>query len=502
MDYDVVVIGAGNGGLTAACSLAQRGVKTLLLERHNVPGGCATSFCRGRFEFEVALHQLSGLGPAEKPGPLRHTLSKLGVVDQLEWVEMDNLYRLLVRDDLDITLKADREAAIQTLQERFPAEKDNITAYFDLVYQFCIELITIYSSRDPEATPEKYPAYFEYALMDTQKVLDKFFTDPLLKLAVSIYWGYTGLPPAKQPFSDMAMLLFSYLELKPYHLKGGSQALSAAILEKFLQSGGEVRFNCGASKILVEDGRVTGVVTEHGETISTSYIISNASTISVYTEMIEPEHVPAEQLKKLGGSTIGPSSITLYIGLDCEPQEIGINETTNFLCASTDMEDAFTACWEIESHNDYTLVSCYNISDPDISPPGTSQVCIVDLKYGESWLNIPPHQYFELKEKVAGQILDRVEHYFPGFREHIEEIEVATPITHMRFLGTPGGAIYGFDQYAKDNNMFTPPRALIKGLYFAGAWAGMGGFQPTLTSGTTAARQVLKDIKRQAGVEI
>ena len=91
--YDVVVIGAGNGGLTAACSLAQKGIKTLLLEKHNVPGGCATSFCRGRFEFEVALHQLSGMGTPEKPGPLRYVLDKLGVVDRLEWVEMENLYR-------------------------------------------------------------------------------------------------------------------------------------------------------------------------------------------------------------------------------------------------------------------------------------------------------------------------------------------------------------------------------------------------------------------------
>jgi phytoene dehydrogenase-like protein len=53
-DYEAIVIGAGNGGLTAATALAQKGVKTLLLERHNIPGGSATSFCRGRFEFEVA----------------------------------------------------------------------------------------------------------------------------------------------------------------------------------------------------------------------------------------------------------------------------------------------------------------------------------------------------------------------------------------------------------------------------------------------------------------
>ena len=79
-DYDVIVIGAGNGGLAAAACLAQKGVKTLLLERHNVPGGCATTFVRGRFEFEVALHQLSGLGSADKPGPLRDVLEKLDVL--------------------------------------------------------------------------------------------------------------------------------------------------------------------------------------------------------------------------------------------------------------------------------------------------------------------------------------------------------------------------------------------------------------------------------------
>jgi len=56
--YDVVVIGSGNGGITASAAMAQKGLNVLLLERHNIPGGCATSFCRGRFEFEVALHQL------------------------------------------------------------------------------------------------------------------------------------------------------------------------------------------------------------------------------------------------------------------------------------------------------------------------------------------------------------------------------------------------------------------------------------------------------------
>ena len=67
----------------------------------------------------------------------------------------------------------------------------------------------------------------------------------------------------------------------------------------------------------------------------------------------------------------------------------------------------------------------------------------------------------------------------------------------MRYLGTPGGAFYGFDQYAKDSNMFIPPKSPIKGLYAAGAWAGAGGFQPTLISGGSAARAILRDMQKQ-----
>lgn len=497
-DYDVVVIGAGNGGLTAACSLAQKGVRTLLLERHNVPGGCATSFRRGRFEFEVALHQLSGLGSAEKPGPLYSVLDRLGVVNDLDWVAMENLYRLVVPGKIDITLKADREAVITTLQERFPAEKENITAFFDLVYQFSIEFLSTY--RDAEPSPENYPVYFKYALQNTQSVLDEYFADPLLKQIIAVYWGYIGVPPSSLTFADMAMLLFAYIELKPGHLKGGSQALSNAILDQYLKSGGVARFNCGAKKILVEDGRITGVVTEDGETIATDYVISNASTLTVYTEMIDPEHVPDEQLKMLGGSTIGPSSLTLYIGLDCEPGEVGISETTNFIGNSSDMNKVFASFRQLDSEDDYILLSCYNISDPDASPPGTSQVAVVNLKYADPWIELPAQQYFDKKYEIANKLLEKVEAIFPGFREHIEEIEVATPLTHMRFLATPGGAIYGFDQYAKDSNMFVSPNSPIKGLYFAGAWSGSGGFQPTLSSGSSAARQVIKNMREQAEV--
>ena len=86
-DYDVVVIGAGNAGLTSAAYLARKGLRVLVLERHNVPGGSATSFCRGRFEFEVSLHQICGIGTEKAPGPLRNLFQRIGVLDKLEFIE-------------------------------------------------------------------------------------------------------------------------------------------------------------------------------------------------------------------------------------------------------------------------------------------------------------------------------------------------------------------------------------------------------------------------------
>jgi len=74
---------------------------------------------------------------------------------------------------------------------------------------------------------------------------------------------------------------------------------------------------------------------------------------------------------------------------------------------------------------------------------------------------------------------------------------VATPITHMRYLGHPGGAIYGFNQYTKDSRFFVPASSPIGGLYFAGAWVAGGGYQPTLMSGGSAARAVLKAMRNR-----
>jgi len=495
-DYDAVVIGAGNGGLTAALTLARKGLKVLLLERHNIPGGCATSFVRGRFEFEVALHQLSGMGTEQRPGPLRSTLGELGVLEKVEFVEMENLYRFTLPGECDLTLKADRREAVLTLQEKFPDEREAVGKFFNLVYKFSTEMVSVAFLRDPLASWEKYPTYFKYALKPSQKILDEHFKNPFLKAVLSAYWGYMGMPPRLLPFGDLAVMLWAYLEFKPFHVKGSSQALSNGILECFLQAGGEARFSCGAQKILLKDGKIRGVRTEEGEEVGTRCVVSNASTLSTYLELIGEEYIPGEVLTTLGTKTIGPSAFTVFLGMDCPPEELGLRETTNFIGTDIDADREF-ARWRTLAPPTFMGLSCYNVSDPDFSPPGTCQVVLVQLQYLEPWLAVPPTRYAETKYRYAQGMLNIAEKVFPGFYGHIEEVEAATPLTHMRYLGHPAGAIYGFDQYAKDSPLFEDRRSAVPGLFFAGAWVGNGGYQPTLMSGVSAAKAVLKSLAKK-----
>jgi len=495
--YDAIIIGAGNGGLTSSAALAIGGKKVLLLEKHNIPGGCGTSFRRGRFEFEVALHQLSGMGTDKNPGPLRYILNKLEVADKIDWIEMDKLYRVVLPGELDITLPAEKEKAISVLQERFPAEKESIRKFYDLVYQYIIQSFTVSRMPETEVSQEKFPHYFKYSLKNAQEVMDEFFSDPLLHLSLNVYWSFMGLPPEKLPFDILAASIFIYMEFKPFHLKGGSQVMSTALTETVLNHGGDIRFNCGAEKIIVEDGAVKGVITEHGDKFYAPYIISNISPINTYVNMMDDKNIPEEALYNMRNSKIGVSAFTLYIGLDCEPAAVGFRESMSFFYALPDVNDSFAASRRLETDEDGFIVSCYTLDDPHFSPAGTSQVVVVCLKYGEPWLELPPEQYFETKYRCADTLLTRVEARYPGFREHIEEIEVATPLTHMRYLGHPAGAVYGFDQDIKDTGVFMQRTSPVKGLYFASGWVEINGFQPTLMAGYATGRRVLKKMNSE-----
>lgn len=495
--YNTVVIGAGNAGLTAATALQRGGSQTLLLERHNIPGGCATSFVRGEFEFEVALHQLSGLGTEDKPFVMRKLFEKLGVMDKVEFVQEHALYRLVVPNEIDVTLPASWSGIKKVLNELFPDEQQAIEKFLFVCERVTLESFTSFPqarrANSEEVLKSTCPYYVQYGFRTVKDVLDEFFVDSKLKSILATYWLYLGVPPSMLPFADLAAMIYTYAVFKPWHIKGGSQAMSSALVESFTQAGGEVRFNCGVEKILTQDGKVCGVRLETGETVSCDAVVSNASPLITFNKLLDIETLPLPVQQDFKSRRMGTSAFVIYLGLDCTPQELGIDTASSFIYETMD-EEAIHQRMESFDAPLGGMLTCYNLEDPDFAPTGKSQVVLVCLQYGDVWQAVAPEDYVETKYQFAEKLIEVIEKVFPKVRQYIEEVEVATPLTMMRYLNTPGGAIYGFQQSAQDSALLRERLDNVSGLYIAGSWTSMGGFQPTYMAGESTARAVLKQL--------
>ena len=173
--YDAVVIGAGNGGLVAAIRLLQGGAKTLLVEKHNLPGGFATSFRRGRFEFEASLHELNDFGTADNAGDVRVLFDELGVTDKIEWMQIPEAYRVISRaEKLDATMPFGVRAFIDKMEQYVPGSRDSVTKFFELAEE--VRLAQAYSSAvngktDPKVMVGKYGNFVRAGSYSVNEVL-------------------------------------------------------------------------------------------------------------------------------------------------------------------------------------------------------------------------------------------------------------------------------------------------------------------------------------------
>lgn len=508
-DYDVIIIGAGNGGLAAAATLAEKGKKIILFEKHNIPGGCGTSFRRGRFEFEVALHQLSHMGTPEKPGPLREQFRRYGIEDEIEWIQIKELYRVNFPDGTGISIPVGREECTQFLCKEFPEDSENIKKYFETVYAFC-EQARNFMAKSQQSVgepgelkklimkkgfPKMYPCLAEYGLKSSYEVLTAFFPDnKKLQLALNVYWCFMGMRPDRFPWSILAQCTNIYMEDKPYYLKGTSMMMNQAIAEAAKRMGGVIQMNCGVKKIIVENGRAVGVIDENGNEYRAKKIISNISPIATYGHLMDQKDVPEAAREYLKPYTVGISAITCFIGLDCTPEEIGFTTSFTLNYKSLDANKDYMDAYKLLPENDPLVATCYTVDDREVSPLGTSVITAGTLKYGAEWEKLPPEKYYEMKYEAGRRIVARLEELYPGFTEHIEEMEIATPLTHMRYLGHPGGAIYGYEQDLRQSVFFFPSESKMEGLEFASGWVSACGFGPNYTYADKIATKVAEEV--------
>lgn len=502
--YDALIIGAGNAGISAACKMAMEGKKTLLIEQHNIPGGCATSFRRGRFEFEASLHELCDFGPADNPGDVRKLLNDEYGLD-IKWLEIPDTFRVISQysdgEDLDITLPVGREPFINAMEEQVPGSRKSVEAFFELTDEVMAALAYIGKTSgksDPDHMKATYPNFLRTAAYSTNKVLEALKMPRRTKEVLTTYWSYLGVDCDRLAYMHYAAMVHKYVHRSAYIPELNSHGLSTALIERYIDMGGEVWFNTRAEEICFDGDRVCGVKTTQGM-VETDHVICNGNPHSAYANLIPPDRVPQREIKLANARKHSARAYVVYLGLDKTPEELGIKDYSIFLLDNMDTVDAYQSMAKLEENN-YTIALCYNIINPKISPEGTTLMSFTKIYSEDVWKDVAMEDYVEVKNRIAQKTIEDFEKTMGvDLQSSVEEVSVASPWTFARYIGTPEGSIYGYECNEWDGMlarlMMVNEDYPIKGLKFAGAAGPRGdGYSAAYLCGNLIARLTLKDM--------
>ncbi|MDY4105784.1 MAG: NAD(P)-binding protein [Oscillospiraceae bacterium] len=506
--FDAVVIGAGNGGLAAACRLAKAGKKTLLVEQHNLPGGVASSFRRGRFEFETALHELCEFGSADNPGGCRKTIVDDFGLD-INWLMVPDHFRVITtaRDGrhIDVTLPCGRENFINKMEEYVPGSRESVTNFFllgDETLEAGHYMTDSGGKPDSNVLKTKYPNFLRTAAYPVNRVLNALKMPPLAQDIINTYWGYLGVDTEHLSFMQYVNMVSLYVNHGAWIPEKTSNQLTTGLLERFRAMGGTVWFNCRAEEILFdEEKRVKGLRTTAG-VVDTRYIICNANPTMVYANLCPQEVVPDRERKLAAARRYSARMFVVYLGLNKSAEELGLKDYSYFLPASADSVKEYNSLKRIET-NRFNIALCYNVVNPKASPEGTSIVSLTTTYTEDCWSEIDPKDYVRTKNQVASGMIDWFEQQTGIIiRPYIEEIEIATPWTFCRYASVPQGAAYGYELRDWDNMM---PRMMmmreeypIHGLRFCGASSIRGdGYNSAIFSGDIMAKLTLAQMEEE-----
>jgi len=509
--YDCVVIGAGNGGLGAAAQLAAKGAKVLLLEQNGTPGGFATSFVRGRFEFEAALHQFCDIGSPAVKGNVRTFLEdELGVY--LDWVEVPEAFRMISAEpgeDFDVTMPYGVQDFINAIEREVPGSREAVTKYVNLCKEVLEAITYIGQSKgnpDRSVLTKEYANFLKTCPYTMDQVADALKIPERVRKILHAQWIYLGPPPSRVSFTVYAAMFYLFLITSAYIPKQRSHEFALALDRRIRELGGDIEYNTRVDEVLVSNGRIAGVVTSQGDRIETRHIVSNASPTLVYNNLISPKtEVPEIAFRECNARVNGVSAAVVYLGLDATLEELGLNEYSYYVYGNMDMDEVYESFKTLDAPK-VQAVLCLNNALPDCSPPGTSIVSITTLYRPEVWQNVAPRDYVRVKNKVASDLIAHFEQATGApIREHIEQFEMATPQTLARYTGSYNGIIYGYEPEPWDSLM---PRLMslkddqhFEGLQFCGGFAfRCHGCSSSVKSGQTAALLTWRDLIKEGEV--
>ena len=476
--YDVIIIGAGIGGLTAGAILARNGKKVLILEKNPMVGGYAVNFRRKGYVFDASIHLLNG---CQKGATLYKNLVKSGISSKVKFEKPKFLYRSIYPDFDFRVPQNDPIKLIRILKGYFPKEAEGLD-------NLLIAMSGI--SYDIRQSFKKSPYLISFLNKNFEYVLDKYLNDKRLKAIISQLWVYDGLPPSKLSAFSYFCLWYDYLKNGGVYPIGGSANLSEKLKSVIISNNGAVLFNAKVSKILLNKTKAIGVKTDSGKFFSGEKIVANIDARTIFNKLIKNNNRLIGKTRiSINKMSPSISLFQVYVGVDRLIRKINSLDFEIFVNPDYNLNSQYLAARENSiKKTPFAVTLYYNLNK------FTSNTASISVLSGyDYWNNLDDREYEKRKQQFSDVLIEQTEKILPGFKKYIKTIETATPLTMERYTGNYKGAIYGWSQEVEQSGIrrldqFTD----IENLYLASAWTYPGGgIAGVVYSGEQVANRIL-----------
>jgi prolycopene isomerase len=274
-----------------------------------------------------------------------------------------------------------------------------------------------------------------------------------------------------------------------WYCRGSFQQLVDALVVALKRNGGELVVGQRVSRILVEDGRVTGVTLQNGRHIRATAVVSNVDARQTFEDLVGAEHLPQQFLRRLRRLKISLSACVVFAATKANLTEFHPAHET-FIYKHWDHDATYQDILDGKPGGMWIDIPTH--LDPSLAPPGEHLAIITSLAQYD--LGVPWEQE---RARFEEQLLSETEILFPGFRDQLTFVETATPLTLERYTLNHQGAIYGWDYSTSQIGSRRPDHQTpITGLYLSGHWTQPGATSlRVLSSGIHTAQLILRNPK-------
>ena len=429
--YDVIIIGAGLAGLTAANRLARAGRSVLILEQHHNFGGLATWFHRpGGHIFDISLH---GFPVGMIKSCRKYWTPQIAdSIVQLKGIRFDN-------PQFQLETTFDRTDFTRLLTERFGIAPATVADFFD--------------------TARGMNFYDDQALT-TRELFHQSFpgrSDVVRLLMEPI--AYANGSTLDDPAITYGIVFSNFMDKGVYIFRGGTDKLIRLMRDELKANGADLRRAAPVERIIVTKGRAAGVVVA-GTEVRAGAVLSNANLKTTILSLMDPDQLPADYVEAAEAVRLNNSSCQVYIGLK---RGAAIDYIGDLLFTSTAAE--FDSCALCARDITSRTFSMYY---PDIRP-GSDRYAVVSSTNAnyDDWAQLSEADYQRAKVDLIDDTLTAFEKYVPNIRSMVDHVEAATPRTFEHYTRHLAGATFGTKFEGLQVSMDLPKQ--VPGLFHAGS---------------------------------